>query len=222
MMKIFRIILILIFIVTSGCMELSAQDTPVATDTTQSVRKAKSSSRGKSEAIVKAEGNQPVERVHTTDSALQKKHSPKIAIALSAVLPGAGQVYNKKAWKIPIIYTLLGGGVTLCCYFGAERRACINEYMHRANGETELLSSKFAQHDDETLISMKQSYTRYMEISIAATGILYMLNIIDAAVDAHLYYFDISDDLTFHIRPYAQPSFLAAPAHAGVAFSLRW
>ena len=102
MMKIFRIILIFIFIVTAGCMELSAQDTPVATDTTQSVRKAKSSSRGKSEAIVKADGNQPVERVHTTDSALQKKHSPKIAIALSAVLPGAGQVYNKKAWKIPI------------------------------------------------------------------------------------------------------------------------
>ena len=222
MMKIFRIILILIFIVTSGCMELSAQDTPVATDTTQSVRKAKSSSRGKSEAIVKADGNQPVERVHTTDSALQKKHSPKIAIALSAVLPGAGQVYNKKAWKIPIVYTLIGGGVVLCCYFDHERRACINEYMHRANGETDQLSSKFAKHDNETLISMKQSYTRYMEISIAATGIFYLLNIIDAAVDAHLYYFDISDDLTFHIRPYAQPSFLAAPAHAGVSFSLRW
>lgn len=222
MMKIFRIILIFIFIVTAGCMELSAQDTPVTTDTMQTVRNVKSSSRGKSEAIVKADGNQPVERVHTTDSALQKKHSPKIAIALSAVLPGAGQVYNKKAWKIPIVYTCIGGGVALCCYFGHERKVYINEYLHRANGETELLKPELAKHDDETLISMKQSYTRYMEISIAATGIFYMLNIIDAAVDAHLYYFDISDDLTFHIRPYAQPSFLAAPAHAGVAFSLRW
>ena len=112
--------------------------------------------------------------------------------------------------------------MALCCYFGHERKVYINEYLHRANGETELLKPELAKHDDETLISMKQSYTRYMEISIAATGIFYMLNIIDAAVDAHLYYFDISDDLTFHIRPYAQPSFLAAPAHAGVAFSLRW
>ena len=222
MMKYFRIILIFIFIVTTGCMELSAQDTPVTTDTTQTVRNAKSSSRARNEAIVKAEGNQPVERVHTTDSALQKKHSPKIAIALSAVLPGAGQVYNKKAWKIPIIYTCLGGGVALCCYFGHEMKACENEYLHRANGETALLDPELAKHDNETLISMKQSYMRYMEISIAATGVFYLLNIIDAAVDAHLYYFDISDDLTFHIRPYAQPSFLAAPAHAGVAFSLRW
>ena len=222
MMKIFRIILILIFIVTAGCMELSAQDTPVATDTTQTVRKAKSSSRGKNEAIVKAEGNHPVERVHTTDSALQKKHSPKIAIALSAVLPGAGQVYNKKAWKIPIIYTCIGGGVALSCYFGHEMKDCEKEYLHRENGEVDLLDPDLSQYANETLITMKKSYTRYMEISIAATGIFYLLNIIDAAVDAHLYYFDISDDLTFHIRPYAQPSFLAAPAHAGVAFSLRW
>ncbi|MBP5563339.1 MAG: hypothetical protein J6X51_04825 [Bacteroidales bacterium] len=222
MMKYFRIILIIILITTIGRIELSAQDTPVTTDTTQTVRNAKSSSRARNEAIVKAEGNQPVERVHTTDSALQKKHSPKIAIALSAVLPGAGQVYNKKAWKIPIIYTCLGGGVALCCYFGHEMKACENEYLHRANGETALLDPELAKHDNETLISMKQSYMRYMEISIAATGVFYLLNIIDAAVDAHLYYFDISDDLTFHIRPYAQPSFLAAPAHAGVAFSLRW
>lgn len=203
-------------------MELSAQDTPVTTDTTQTVRNAKSSSRARNEAIVKAEGNQPVERVHTTDSALQKKHSPKIAIALSAVLPGAGQVYNKKAWKIPIIYACLGGGATLCWYFHHGMKDCENEYLHRVNGETDLLDPELAGHGNEALISMKKSYMRYMEISIAATAVFYVLNIIDAAVDAHLYYFDISDDLTFHIRPYAQPSFLAAPAHAGVAFSLRW
>lgn len=218
MMKIFRIILIFIFLVTAGRIELSAQDTPVVTDTTH----AKSSSHEQSGAVVKAEGGRHVERVHTTDSALQKKHSPKVAIALSAVLPGAGQVYNKKAWKIPIIYTLIGGGVTLCCYFNHERKACENEYLHRVNGETDLLDPELAGHGDEALISMKKSYMRYMEISIAATAVFYVLNIIDAAVDAHLYYFDISDDLTFHIRPYAQPSFLAAPAHVGVSFSLRW
>ena len=222
MMKFLRIILIFIVITTTGRMQLSAQDTPVATDTAQTVQRAGASSRGHNEAVVKADGKRQVERVHTTDSALQKKHSPKVAIALSAVLPGAGQVYNKKAWKIPIIYTLIGGGITLCCYFNHERKACENEYLHRANGETDLLDPDLAKHGDEALISMKQSYTRYMEISIAATGVFYLLNIIDAAVDAHLYYFDISDDLTFHIRPYAQPSFLAAPAHVGVSFSLRW
>lgn len=222
MMKFFRIILIITIIITAGCARLSAQDTPVATDTAQTMRNVKSAPHEHDRPVVKAEGSPEVERVHTTDSVLQRKHSPKIAVALSAVLPGAGQVYNKKAWKIPIVYTCIGGGVALCCYFGHERKVYINEYLHRANGETELLNPRLAKHDDETLISMKQSYTRYMEISIAATGIFYMLNIIDAAVDAHLYYFDISDDLTFHIHPYAQPSFLAAPAHAGVAFSFNW
>ena len=138
------------------------------------------------------------------------------------MLPGAGQVYNKKAWKIPIIYACLGGGVTLCWYFHHEMKDCENEYLHRVNGETDLLDPELAGHGDEALISMKKSYMRYMEISIAATAVFYVLNIIDAAVDAHLYYFDISDDLTFHIRPYAQPSFLAAPAHAGVSFALKW
>ena len=77
MMKIIRIILIFIFLVTAGRIELSAQDTPVVTDTTH----AKSSSHEQSGAVVKAEGGRQVERVHTTDSALQKKHSPKVAIA---------------------------------------------------------------------------------------------------------------------------------------------
>lgn len=222
MMKISRIILILIFLFLIGCPDLSAQEPVAPSDTAAMVKNRKSSAVDRGGPVVKAEGSPKVERVHTTDSALQKKHSPKIAIALSAVLPGAGQVYNKKAWKIPIVYTLIGGGVALSCYFGHEMKDCEKEYIHRANGEVDLLDPDLAQYENETLITMKKSYTRYMEISIAATGVFYLLNIIDAAVDAHLYYFDISDDLTFHIRPYAQPSFLAAPAHAGVSFSLRW
>ncbi len=221
MMKIFRIILIFIFLFLIVCPDLSAQDPVVPSDTTAAVKNRKTSA-DRGEPVVRMEGTPQVERVHTTDSALQRKHSPKIAIALSAVLPGAGQVYNRKAWKIPIIYTCIGGGVALSCYFGHEMKSYEKEYIHRANGETALLDPELAEYGDESLISMKKSYTRYMEISIAATGIFYVLNIIDAAVDAHLYYFDISDDLTFHIRPYAQPSFLVAPAHAGVSFSLRW
>lgn len=222
MMKIFRIILIIILILVIGCPEMSAQEPVVPSDTTTVVKNRKSASVARDEPVVKVEGSPKVERVHTTDSALQRKHSPKIAIALSAVLPGAGQVYNKKAWKIPIIYTCIGGGVALSCYFGHEMKAYEKEYIHRANGETDLLDPGLSEYGDESLISMKKSYTRYMEISIAATAIFYVLNIIDAAVDAHLYYFDISDDLTFHISPYVQSSFMAAPSHAGVSFALKW
>ena len=221
MMKIFRIILIFIFLILIVCPDLSAQDPVAPADTTVAVKNRKASA-GRGEPVVRTEGTPKMERVHTTDSVLQKKHSPKIAIALSAVLPGAGQVYNKKAWKIPIIYTCIGGGVALSCYFGYEMKDCEIEYLHRANGEVDLLDPDLAHYENETLITMKKSYTRYMEISIAATAVFYVLNIIDAAVDAHLYYFDISDDLTFHISPYAQPSFLAAPAHAGVSFTLKW
>lgn len=216
----FRRLALFIFII-STCAALSAQDVISTADTThgKSTNIKRNSRTYKGDYVV---SEQPVVQVHTTDSALQKKHNPKIAIALSAVLPGAGQIYNKKYWKLPIVYGCLGVSCYFIYDFSQEMVRYRNEYRYRMTGETALLDPTLTSRSDESVLSMKKSNTRYMEFSIAATGIFYLLNIIDAAVDAHLYYFDISDDLSLHFAPYFQNTFLAAPAHAGVSIALKW
>ncbi|MBO4645586.1 MAG: hypothetical protein J5642_03620 [Bacteroidales bacterium] len=165
---------------------------------------------------------QQKQEVFTTDSAIRKKHSPKIAIALSAVIPGAGQVYNKRWWKVPIVYGALAVSGGLVYYFSREMVGYRNEYRYRMTGETEKLDPRFSEYNDESVLSLKQEFTRYMEISVAATGIIYMLNIIDAAVDAHLYYFDISEDLAFRVAPTFRTIGPYAAPYAGVSFTLKW
>ncbi|MCQ2264193.1 MAG: DUF5683 domain-containing protein [Bacteroidales bacterium] len=205
--------------------DLAAQDVTTSADSTATEQppvnvKNRTGMRERSNVYVSAD--QPVETIHTTDSVLQKKHSPKIAIALSAVLPGAGQVYNKKAWKIPIIYGCLGASCYFIYDFSKKMSLYRTEYRCRMQEGFGIPNPELATFDDETVLSMKKTYTRYMEIAIAATGIIYMLNIIDAAVDAHLFYFDISDDLSMHFAPYFEPGVLAGHSYAGISIALKW
>ena len=80
----------------------------------------KNSKKGSSHSRATFVDAENVEHVHTTDSVLRKKHNPKIAIALSAVVPGAGQIYNRKAWKVPIIYAGLAAS-GYCVYHFAKQ-----------------------------------------------------------------------------------------------------
>ena len=171
-----------------------------------------------SSVIVTADSAQVKSKAKT-----EKVHNPKVAVALSAVLPGAGQVYNKKAWKVPIVYTGLGVASYCVYHFVTLTNQYKFEYRHRKNGETDLLDPELASMSDETVLSEKNFYRRYMEISIAALAIVYMLNIVDAAVDAHLYYFDISDNLALSVQPFARNYALPmASMNHGVTISLRF
>ena len=199
-------VLILCFAVLCGCFPLESY---AQSDTTHSVSDTnipkKNTKKGTGHARTTFEDAQSVEHVHTTDSALQKKHNPKIAIALSAVVPGAGQIYNKKAWKVPIIYAGLAATGYCVYHFAKETNKYKFEYRYRMQGKTDLLNPQFTHMDDETVLSMKKYHQRNMEISIAATAVVYVLNLIDAIVDAHLFYFDISDDLSMHWSPAVRP-----------------
>lgn len=163
-----------------------------------------------------------VTHVHTTDSVLRKKHSPKLAIGLSAVLPGAGQVYNRKWWKVPIVYAFLGAGSYCIYHFASEMKVYRTEYRYRMQERFDLIDPQLGYYSDDNILSLKKKYQRYMEISIAATAIFYVLNIIDAAVDAHLFYFDISNDLSLRFTPYFEPQNMLQRTNGGVALALRW
>ena len=149
---------------------------------------------------IKISSEKPAEQVAMTDSALRKKHSPTVAGCLS-IIPGGGQIYNKKYWKLPIVYGALG----ISCYFVYDFAHHMvyykNEFINRRDGNTDLLRPELSMETDANILTEKNTYRRRMEIAVAVTAILYFLNIMDAVVDAHLYYFDISDDLSLHVTP---------------------
>ena len=135
------------------------------------------------------------------DSLQLKKHNPKTASWL-AMIPGAGQVYNKKYWKLPIVYGGLGTTAFLIYYYGDLTSMYRKEYVARVNGNTEKLNPKLAKYTaDENILELRNFYRRNMEICIAACTIIYVLSILDACVDAHLFYYDVSDNLSLGVKP---------------------
>lgn len=146
------------------------------------------------------------ENVNVSDSVIPKKkhiHSPKIASCLS-IIPGGGQIYNRKWWKLPIVYGTMGVATYFVCDYGKKYVVMKKEYFNRVNGNTELLLPEYARESDDLVKGIRDEYRSRMEISIAALSILYLLNIIDACVDAHLFYFDVSDDLSMRWQPQIQ------------------
>ncbi len=137
-------------------------------------------------------------------------HSPKKATLFSAVVPGLGQVYNKKYWKIPIIYAGIGGSAYFFYANNQSYQVFRKELQARFLGETDNLNPKLTNYTEQNLVSLKNYYQRNRELSILVAVVVYALNILDASVDAHLFSFDVSDDLSFTMQPYTiqQPLFL--------------
>jgi len=134
------------------------------------------------------------------DSVQVKRHSPKKASWL-ALIPGAGQIYNKKYWKLPIVYGGLGSTGFLIYYYGGLTSTYRKEYVARANEDTENLNPELANIHIDNILSLRNYYRKNMEICVAACAIIYMLSILDASVDAHLFYYDISENLSLGIKP---------------------
>jgi hypothetical protein len=145
--------------------------------------------------------------VEVPDSVREKEHSPTKATLMSTFLPGLGQAYNKKYWKIPIIYAGLGiMGYFIyynCDLYIDYKCAYIESSQGTMNGSYSYLVNKYS---TDELLSYRENYRRNLEISIIFTVLWYGLNILDATVDAHLYTFNITDNLSMKIEPALLPS----------------
>jgi hypothetical protein len=139
---------------------------------------------------------------------------------LCSIIPGGGQIYNRKYWKVPVIYTLLGTSCYFLTNYASEMLLYRREFINRRDGNTELLIPALAQYPDENILALKQTAQRNMEICIGATAIIYTLNFIDALVDAHLYYFDVSDDLSLQWSPSVRPNPMNSSPSYGVSVVL--
>lgn len=172
-------------------------------------------------------------------SAKEKKiriHSPKTAAWLSTAIPGLGQVYNRKYWKVPIIYAGLGVSAFLVYYYHKEYVYYRTEYRLRVSPSLDLVNvnventpnPKLASYPTENVYAYENLNRRNMELSIIALSVFYILNIVDAAVDAHLMDFDVSDDLSMQIIPYGRSnnmqyySFLHTSPNLGFTLQLNF
>ncbi len=127
-------------------------------------------------------------------------HSPKKATLMSAALPGLGQVYNKKYWKVPIIYA----GIGTCVYFIHRNNQKFQLYKDAlvAESDSDPLTINDTGFSSFQLNELQGTYRSWRDLSwIILTGV-YILNILDANVDAHLFYFDVGKDLSLQVHPY--------------------
>jgi len=132
-------------------------------------------------------------------------HSPKKATYL-ALVPGLGQIYNRKYWKLPIVYA--GFGIT--GYLGISNRTeykKFNEAYICLVNEGNDCTNKLAEiYTEDELVYYRDSYRRSMELSFIVMGAWYILQILDASVDAHLYYWEVNDNLSVDVQPIVQPN----------------
>ncbi len=122
---------------------------------------------------------------------------PSKAAFYSAVLPGLGQAYNKKYWKIPIVY----GGLAAGIYFYTDNNNKYHEYRSAYKRRLEGFKDDpyYGIYSDQTLINAQRQFRRNRDISLLVTVGVYVLNIIDANVDAHLLQFNVNNNLS--LRP---------------------
>lgn len=120
--------------------------------------------------------------------------SPARAAFYSAIFPGMGQLYNKKYWKMPLVYGAIGAGVYFYVWNNDKYHEFRDVYKRRLAGYTD---DNYPFLDQDRLIRAQKFYQKNRDISALITAAFYILNIVDANVDAHLMQFNVDDNLTF-------------------------
>lgn len=142
------------------------------------------------------------------------RHKPGRAALYSAILPGAGQVYNRKYWKAPVVL----GGLGACYWFiqdnNKEFQRYKTAYLDVVNGRGDEFGG---QYSAQQLRTVADTYQRWRDLSYMAFGLVYALNIVDATVDGYFVRFNVSEDLSLRAGPALD---LAAQGGAGIHLSI--
>lgn len=164
----------------------------------------------------------------------QQVHSPRKATIYAAILPGLGQIYNKKYWKVPfvyigfasLIYTIDWNNDYYVLYRQAYADIIDDDPTSNSfkdldiEGSWDFDNPSQVQQFTTRLEKAKESSRRYRDLCIIGTAAFYAISIIDATVDAHLFNFDISDDLTMKWIP--QPVYAMDQPLMGVHCVIRF
>jgi hypothetical protein len=145
--------------------------------------------------------------------AKKRRDNPRRATIYSAILPGAGQVYNRKYWKVPLVYAAIGIPAYLFFYNKSWYQKCQYALVVTINGSTGDSLTKvapelqpFVRTDDQAgIITYRDSFRKDQDYSVLFFMLFYALNIVDATVDAHLKDFNVNSDLSFQLKPMILP-----------------
>jgi hypothetical protein len=159
------------------------------------------------------------------DTLAKRKFIPRQATIRSAIIPGWGQVYNRKYWKLPLVYAAVGVPVYAFIYNrgwyvktrdAAKMIATADTINWRSRVDPKLYVFFPNQNTLGSLLNYRNEYRRDMDYSILFVLLAWGLNVVDATVDAHLKGFDISEDLSLKIKP----TILSGTSAAGISLVL--
>ena len=156
--------------------------------------------------------------------------APSKAAFYSAVLPGLGQVYNKRYWKIPLVWGAIGTGTYAYLYNDdlydrfrdafKRRRAGFTDDEFWDLNTTDGVIPTSPNLSNEALQDAQERYQRDRDLALLITIGLYALNIIDANVDAHLKQYNVNEELSFRMQPYLEANPITRDPHYGMAFHI--
>jgi len=153
------------------------------------------------------------------NGAKAQEHSATTAVCWS-LMPGAGQIYNHQAWKVPIIY----GGFAVVGYFINYNYQKVslfrNEYIYRTTHNDTPNLDEYANYPTSSIYSLYNSYNRDYQLSIIIAVGVYALNLVDAYVSGHLFDFKIDDDISMSFAPSITPT--ATGFHPTVGFQMQF
>ena len=157
----------------------------------------------------------------------EEKHSPLRAAMLSATLPGLGQAYNGRYWKIPIIYAGFGAVAYFVRFNNNEYQTFRRAYVARVDGNPNtVVDEKLDEYSTDQLQRATNIYRRNLEITYILGAALFVLNVLDATVDAHLIDFDVGEDLSMKLHPVVfpdiNPTKTGLNSFAGLRFTFRF
>ena len=198
----FRHYLLIVFILLTGATRLCAQDTIPPLSSKDTIRTDSIDVA----PVVKATDS--ISKKAIKDTASHKWSPARKAAILSAILPGAGQAYNKKYWKMPIVY----GALAIPVYTFTDNlkwfqrtRYAYNVLARKDTGNYKNVYPQLQPFVEAGDLSGLQNYRaefrKNVDYSVLAFLILWGLNVVDAAVDGHLKNFNVTDDLSLQFKP---------------------
>lgn len=158
--------------------------------------------------------------------------APAKAAFYSAILPGLGQIYNKRYWKVPIVYAALGTSIYAYDFNNSRYKRFRTAFKRRQAGFTDDefydlppindVPPTSPEFSTSALQDAQEKYQRDRDLMLLVTIGLYALNIIDANVDSHLKQFNVDDNLSFDIQPYLDYNNITAEPNYGMALTIKF
>jgi hypothetical protein len=147
-----------------------------------------------------------------------KRYQPRKALLYAAVLPGMGQIYNKKYWKVPLVYGGFAFITSVAVIYNQRYEKYKNELFYVLENPSSTSPSGYT---EEQLRTLTDAYRRQRDFFIILDAFWYILQMVDAHVDAHLKEFDLNPQLKVSLAPSVQQNYLSGRS-TGLSLTLKF